>query len=73
MIESKRKVSDTMQTTVLQVPIDEELREEADNLSNAETIAAIEEAERISGDPNVKGYTDIDEMFKKLLADDLSR
>lgn len=35
---------------------------------NAETIAAMEEADRISHDPNVKGYTDVDEMIKELLA-----
>ena len=31
-----------------------------------ETIAAMLEAERIAGDPNVKGYTDLDEMFAEL-------
>ncbi|MDR1159033.1 MAG: type II toxin-antitoxin system RelB/DinJ family antitoxin [Syntrophomonadaceae bacterium] len=36
---------------------------------NAETIAAMEEADRISRDPNVKGYTDVDEMMKELLSD----
>lgn len=36
---------------------------------NPETIAAMEEAERISRDPSVKGYTDIDLMMKELLAD----
>lgn len=30
------------------------------------TIAAMLEAERIAGDPNVKGYTDLDEMFAEL-------
>lgn len=35
---------------------------------NAETIAAMEEADRISHDPNIKGYTDVDEMIKELLA-----
>lgn len=34
---------------------------------NQETIAAIEESDRISRDPNVKGYTDVDEMIKELL------
>ncbi len=34
-----------------------------------ETLEAIEEAERIARDPNVKGYTDIDELMKDLLAD----
>lgn len=38
------------------------------NKPNAETIAAMEEADRISRDPNVKGYTDVDEMIKDLLA-----
>ncbi|NTV89297.1 MAG: type II toxin-antitoxin system RelB/DinJ family antitoxin [Clostridiales bacterium] len=36
---------------------------------NAETIAAMEEAEHISRDPSIKGYTDINEMMKELLSD----
>ena len=36
---------------------------------NAETIAAMEEAERISRDPSVKGYADVDEMIRELLTD----
>ena len=35
-----------------------------------ETLEALEEAERIARDPNAKGYTDIDELMKDLLADD---
>ncbi|MEG0839727.1 MAG: type II toxin-antitoxin system RelB/DinJ family antitoxin [Hydrogenoanaerobacterium sp.] len=37
------------------------------NKPNADTIAALEEAERISRDSNVKGYTNVDEMMKELL------
>ena len=37
------------------------------DIPNAETIAAIEESERISHDPNIKGYTDIDKMMEELL------
>ena len=33
---------------------------------NAETIAALLEAERIAKDPNVKHYTDLDELFADL-------
>jgi DNA-damage-inducible protein J len=33
---------------------------------NAETIAAMLEAERIIHDPEVKGYTDLDELFRDL-------
>lgn len=33
---------------------------------NKETIAAMLEAENIAKDPNVKGYTDLDEMFANL-------
>ena len=33
---------------------------------NKETIAAMLEAENIAQDPNVKGYTDLDEMFADL-------
>jgi DNA-damage-inducible protein J len=35
---------------------------------NAETEAAMLEAESIALDPTVKGYTDLDEMFKDLSA-----
>lgn len=35
-----------------------------------EVLDAFEEAERISGDPNVKAYDDVDEMFKEILADE---
>ena len=33
---------------------------------NKETIAAMLEAENIAKDPNVKGYTNLDEMFADL-------
>ena len=33
---------------------------------NKETIAAMLEAERIAKDPNVKHYTDLDELFEDL-------
>lgn len=36
------------------------------NYPNAETIAAMQEAERIAKDPTVKGYTDLDELFADL-------
>lgn len=32
----------------------------------SEVIEAMEEAKRISRDPNVKGYTDIEELFEEL-------
>lgn len=31
-----------------------------------EVVEAMEEAKRISRDPNVQGYTDIDELFEEL-------
>ena len=34
-----------------------------------EVIEAMEEAKRISRDPNAKGYTDVKEMFKEILED----
>ena len=34
-----------------------------------EVIEDMEEARRISRDPNVKGYTDVKQMFKEILAD----
>ena len=37
---------------------------------NAETLAAMAEAERISRDPNIKGYRDVDALFRDLDADD---
>ncbi len=42
-----------------------ELRQE---IPNTETIAAMEEADRISRDPSVKAYSDVDEMMRELLA-----
>lgn len=36
------------------------------NRPNAETIAAMLEAERIARDPSVKGYTDLDELYAEL-------
>ena len=39
---------------------------EISRVPNAETIAAMQEAERIARDPNVKGYTNLDELFKDL-------
>ncbi|HWQ71114.1 MAG TPA: type II toxin-antitoxin system RelB/DinJ family antitoxin [Desulfitobacteriaceae bacterium] len=38
-------------------------------MPNAETIAAMEEADRISRDPSAKSYTDVEQMMKELLAD----
>ncbi|MCL2375555.1 MAG: type II toxin-antitoxin system RelB/DinJ family antitoxin [Firmicutes bacterium] len=35
---------------------------------NEETIEAMEEAKRIAHDPNVKGYTNLDELFAELKA-----
>ena len=37
---------------------------------NAETLAAMAEAERISRDPSVKGYRDMTVMFEELDADE---
>lgn len=38
----------------------------AHNQPNAETVAAMLEAERITKDPNVKKYTDLDALFADL-------
>ncbi len=35
---------------------------------NRQTAAALREAERIAGDPSVKGYDDLDELFNDLRA-----
>lgn len=37
-----------------------------DRRPNKETVAAMLEAERIARDPTVKGYTDMDELFRDL-------
>lgn len=37
---------------------------------NKETLEALAESKRIAHDPNVKGYTDMDELMKDLMADD---
>jgi len=39
---------------------------EISRVPNAETVAAMLEADRIAHDPNVRGYTDLDELFKDL-------
>ncbi|MFT8890013.1 MAG: type II toxin-antitoxin system RelB/DinJ family antitoxin [Ethanoligenens sp.] len=36
------------------------------NQPNAETVAALLEAERIAKDPSVKGYTDLNQLFADL-------
>ena len=36
------------------------------NQPNQETLAALKEAERIAKDPTVKGYHDLDELFRDL-------
>ena len=38
------------------------------NQPNRETLAALMEAERIAKDPDVKGYHDLDELFRDLKA-----
>lgn len=38
------------------------------NRPNQETVAAMQEAERIARDSSVKGYTDLDELFADLKA-----
>lgn len=37
---------------------------------NQETLEALEEAERISRDRNVKSYTDVKTMFREILEDE---
>ncbi|MCL1917283.1 MAG: type II toxin-antitoxin system RelB/DinJ family antitoxin [Peptococcaceae bacterium] len=39
---------------------------EISRVPNAETIEAMREAESIARDPNVKGYSNLDELFKAL-------
>jgi DNA-damage-inducible protein J len=39
---------------------------EISRVPNAETIAAMREAEIIARDPSIKGYTDLDALFKDL-------
>jgi DNA-damage-inducible protein J len=37
-------------------------------IPNAETLQAIEEGRRIARDPNVKGYRNLDDLFRDLRA-----
>ena len=39
---------------------------EITRIPNAETVAAMLEADRIAHDPNIKGYTNLDELFGDL-------
>lgn len=39
---------------------------EISRVPNAETVAAMLEAERIARDPNMEGYTNLDELFRDL-------
>lgn len=42
------------------------------NVPNAETLEAFQETERMEVDPTLgKAYTDVDQMFEELLADDV--
>ena len=41
---------------------------EVSRLPNAETLEAIEEGRRIARDPNVKGYKNLDDLFRDLRA-----
>ena len=41
---------------------------EISRMPNAETVAAMMEADRIAYDPTVKGYNNLDELFKDLKA-----
>lgn len=41
-----------------------------EEISNKETIEAMLEAERIARDPNVKRYTNLDELFEDLKNDE---
>ena len=36
------------------------------NLPNGDTVAALQEAERIANDPSVRGYTDMGRLFADL-------
>jgi DNA-damage-inducible protein J len=61
-------------TTAFNIFLRQAIREEgipfAINAShpNKQTIAAMLEAEEIAADPNVKGYTNLDELFSDLKA-----
>ena len=50
------------------LPFDVAYPEEALEFKS-EVIDAMEEAKRISRDPNVKGYTDVKQMFEEILED----
>jgi len=59
-------------TTALTMFVKASLREQGipfdvqRDIPNAETIAAIEESEKLLSDPNVKGYDNMDDLIKAL-------
>lgn len=59
-----------LKQVVLRGGIPFDIRYPEDSLEfKTEVIEAMEEAKRISRDPNVKGYTDVKQMFKEILED----
>ena len=60
-------------STNISIPMDTDLKERAEslfdttlNVANERTVSAMLEAERISKDPSVKGYDNLDELFADL-------
>lgn len=59
-----------LRQVILQNGIPFEVKYPEDTLEfRPEVIEAMEETRRISRDPNVKGYTDVKQMFKEILED----
>lgn len=59
-----------LRQVILQNGIPFEVKYPEDTLEfRSEVIEAMEEAKRISRDPNVKGYADVKQMFKEILED----
>lgn len=59
-----------LRQVILQKGISFEVKYPEDVLEfRPEVIEAMEEAKRISRDSNVKGYTDVKQMFKEILED----
>lgn len=57
-----------LRQVILQNGIPFEVKYPEDTLEfRPEVIEAMEEAKRISRDPNVKGYADVKQMFKEIL------
>ena len=65
--ERERKRADEAERRADEAEVENaRLREEIARLKAKEVQSALDEAKRIAHDPNIKGYTDMDELFADL-------